>query len=134
MLHRRRARSSASRALGDEERDAWRSSGRGGRAADGLEVARALGRDLALAGVPVVSGMALGIDSAAQAGALDGGGLSVAVLAGGADVPYPPSKRALHARAARRAASCVSELPPGDARRGAGRSRPATASSPASPT
>jgi DNA processing protein len=65
---------------------------------DGLEVARALGRDLARAGVPVVSGMALGIDSAAQASALDAGGLSVAVLAGGAETAYPRSKRALHAR------------------------------------
>src|ERR671912_219447 len=63
---------------------------------DGLEVARALGRDLALAGVPVVSGMALGVDAAAQRGAVDAGGLSVAVLAGGADIPYPRRERALH--------------------------------------
>ena len=40
--------------------------------ADGLEVARALGRGLAAAGVTVVSGMALGVDSAAHAGALRG--------------------------------------------------------------
>jgi DNA processing protein len=38
----------------------------------GLEVARALGRGLSVAGVPVISGLALGIDSAAHAGALDG--------------------------------------------------------------
>jgi DNA processing protein len=63
---------------------------------DGLEVARAIGRDLALAGVPVVSGMALGIDSAAQRGAVDAGGLSAAVLAGGADLPYPRRERHLH--------------------------------------
>jgi len=80
--------------------------------AEGLEMARALGRGLARARVTVVSGMALGIDSAAHAGALAAPGPTVAVLAGGADVPYPPSKAALHARI--RAEHCVvSEMPPG---------------------
>ena len=78
----------------------------------GVDVARALARDLARAGVPVVSGMALGIDSAAHQGALDAGGLTVAVLAGGADVPYPPSKRRLHGEIAK-AGLVVGELPPG---------------------
>ena len=78
----------------------------------GLDVARGLARDLARAGVPVVSGMALGVDSAAHAGALDAGGLTVAVLAGGADVPYPPSKRHLYAEIVKRGVD-VSELPPG---------------------
>jgi DNA processing protein len=78
----------------------------------GHDVARALGRDLAAAGVPVVSGMALGVDSAAHAGALDAGGLTVAVLAGGADVPYPASKRHLYAEIRKRGL-VVSELPPG---------------------
>ncbi len=80
--------------------------------AEGLEMARALGHGLARAGVTVVSGMALGIDSAAHAGALSAPGPTLAVLAGGADVPYPPSKAALHARI--RGEHCVvSELPPG---------------------
>jgi DNA processing protein len=95
----------------------------------GLDVARSLGRDLARAGIPVVSGMALGIDSAAHAGALEGlarapasivtAGTAaltlappVAVLAGGADVPYPSSRRRLHA-ALREHGAVVSELPPG---------------------
>jgi DNA processing protein len=78
---------------------------------DALEVARALGRDLAMAGVPVISGMALGIDSAAQSGALDAGGLSVAVLGGGAERPYPPSKATLHAALLERGL-VLSELPP----------------------
>jgi len=78
----------------------------------GLEAARMLARGLGVAGVTVVSGMALGVDAAAHAGALDAGGASVAVLAGGADVPYPASERRLHARLV--AAGCVvSELPPG---------------------
>jgi DNA processing protein len=82
--------------------------------AEGMEVARALGRGLAVAGVTVVSGMALGIDSAAHAGALEGGGRTVAVLAGGADVAYPRSKAALH-RDIARDGCVVSEMPPGAA-------------------
>lgn len=80
----------------------------------GLEQARGLGRGLAAAGVTVVSGMALGVDSAAHVGALDGGGTTLAVLAGGVERPYPPSKRQLHARIAA-AGAIVSELPPGTA-------------------
>jgi DNA processing protein len=80
--------------------------------ADGLEVSRALGRGLAAAGVTVVSGMALGVDSAAHAGALESSGRTVAVLAGGADVPYPPSKTRLHGLIGERGC-VVGELPPG---------------------
>jgi DNA processing protein len=90
----------------------------------GIEVARALGRDLAGAGIPVVSGMALGVDSAAHVGALDRlrsgpdagsvppAAAPVAVLAGGADVPYPASRRRLHAELVEHGC-VVSELPPG---------------------
>lgn len=83
----------------------------------GLEVARGLGRGLAAADVTVVSGLALGVDSAAHAGALEASGPTVAVLAGGAERPYPPSKRGLYA--AIRDRNCVvAELPPGtEARR-----------------
>src|SRR5256885_1855940 len=72
----------------------------------------ALGRGLSAAGVTVVSGMAMGIDSAAHAGALERGERTVAVLAGGADVPYPASKGRLYARL-RETAAVASELPPG---------------------
>jgi len=79
----------------------------------GLEVARALGRGLAAAGLPVVSGMALGIDGAAHAGALELGGPTIAVLAGGADIAYPSSKAALHRRIVATPGCCVvSEMPP----------------------
>ena len=78
----------------------------------GLEVARSLGRGLASAGLPVVSGMALGIDSAAHAGALEAGAPTVAVLPGSADRPYPAGKRALHRRIVAGGAA-VSELGPG---------------------
>jgi DNA processing protein len=80
--------------------------------ADGLEVASSLGRGLAAARVTVVSGMALGVDSAAHAGAMASTGRTLAVLAGGADVPYPPTKAGLYRRIAERGC-VVSELPPG---------------------
>lgn len=78
----------------------------------GREVAYGLGRDAADAGLTVVSGMALGIDGAAHRGALQGGGPTIAVLAGGAERPYPRSHRLLHEQIA--SGGCVvSESPPG---------------------
>lgn len=77
----------------------------------GTEVAYALGRGLGAAGVPVVSGLALGIDGTAHRGCLDGGGLPIAVLACGPDVVYPRRHRSLHARV-RVAGLVLSELPP----------------------
>jgi DNA processing protein len=83
------------------------------RASDyGLDVARALGRGLSAAGVTVVSGLAMGIDSAAHAGALAAAARTVGVLAGSAHVPYPATGARLHAAVAARGA-VVSELPPG---------------------
>jgi DNA processing protein len=78
----------------------------------GLEMATELGRGLAVAEVTVVSGMARGIDSAAHRGVLEVDGATVAVLAGGAERPYPASARSLHRRIPRRGA-VVSELGPG---------------------
>ncbi len=98
--------------LGDEAGPAVAVVGARRAGADGLEVARGLGRGLAAAGVPVISGMALGVDAAAHAGALEAGGPTVTVLAGGADVAYPPSKRALHRELVRTQAA-ISEMPPG---------------------
>ena len=86
----------------------------GGRRASSyaLEVAHELGRSLAVAGVPVVSGLALGVDAAAHRGTLAGGGTAVAVLASGADIPYPRRHRELYGRIAASGA-VVSEMPPG---------------------
>jgi DNA processing protein len=81
----------------------------------GLEVATSLGRALSSAGVPVISGMALGIDSAAHVGALEAPAAAaapVAVLAGGAEVAYPARMRHLHTRLIA-AGAVVSEMPPG---------------------
>ncbi len=77
----------------------------------GREVARALGYDLAAAGLVVVSGLALGIDACAHRGAIDGG-RTVAVLGCGPDVAYPASHRSLWRRI-EETGLIVSELPPG---------------------
>ena len=78
----------------------------------GTEVAYALGRGLGAAGVPVVSGLALGIDGTAHRGCLDAGGVPIAVVASGPDVVYPRRHRSLHERI-RGAGIVLSELPPG---------------------
>ncbi|HZT54374.1 MAG TPA: DNA-processing protein DprA [Gaiellaceae bacterium] len=78
----------------------------------GSSVTRALARELAAAGVVVVSGMARGVDAEAHRGALEGGGSTVAVLGCGIDRDYP----AAHAELARRIAAeglLVSEYAPG---------------------
>jgi DNA processing protein len=78
----------------------------------GREVAFSLGRGLGAAGVPVVSGLALGIDATAHRGCLAGNGMPVAVLACGPDVVYPRRHRRLHERV-QESGLVLSELPPG---------------------
>ena len=78
----------------------------------GRTVAYRIGRGLGAAGVRVVSGLALGVDAVAHRGALDGGGSTVAVLAGGVDAAYPRTNRALYERIWTDGA-VVSEMPPG---------------------
>ena len=77
----------------------------------GREVARELGRELAAAGLLVVSGLAFGIDACAHRGAIESG-LTVAVLGCGADVAYPAANRSLWRRIGE-AGLVLSELPPG---------------------
>jgi DNA processing protein len=75
----------------------------------GLEVAEMLGRGVSVAGLTLVSGMALGIDSAAHRGSLAGGGRTIAVLAGCAADPYPRRNRKLYGEILRDGVA-VSEL------------------------
>jgi DNA processing protein len=80
----------------------------------GLGVARELGRMLGGSGITVVSGLALGIDSEAHRGALEGRGSTLAVLGSGPERAYPPSRRRLYERIVDGGA-VLSELPPGTA-------------------
>jgi DNA processing protein len=77
----------------------------------GREIARELGRELAAAGIVVVSGLAFGIDACSHRGALDGG-RTIAVLGCGPDVAYPASHRSLWRRICEEGL-VISELPPG---------------------
>ncbi|MFY8096095.1 MAG: DNA-processing protein DprA [Niveispirillum sp.] len=73
----------------------------------GRKMAEKLGRDLAEAGFTVVSGLARGIDTAAHQGALAGGAMgggTVAVVAGGVDIVYPPENEGLYRDIAQRGA------------------------------
>ncbi len=55
----------------------------------GISIATRLGRELAEAGLVVVSGLARGVDAAAHRGAIDATGRTIAILGSGADVIYP---------------------------------------------
>jgi DNA processing protein len=85
------------------------------RATDyGRSVADRLARDLALAGVTVVSGLARGVATAAHRSALVAGGRTLAVLGNGLDQIYPPGNRGLAEDiVARDQGALLSEFAPG---------------------
>jgi DNA processing protein len=74
--------------------------------------ARQFARSLGEAGVCVVSGLALGVDGAAHAGVLEGGGTTIAVVGTGLDTVYPKRHDALASRIAKRGL-LISEYPLG---------------------
>ena len=62
---------------------------------DGKDLARKTAKELASAGVVVVSGLAMGVDTEAHKGALLGDGITVAVLGNGIDSIYPAQNEGL---------------------------------------
>ncbi|MBN1679694.1 MAG: DNA-processing protein DprA [Anaerolineae bacterium] len=78
----------------------------------GRDITCELVTPLVHAGITIVSGLALGIDTAAHKTALDAGGRTLAVLGCGLDVIYPPENRKL-AAAIIESGALVSEFPPG---------------------
>ncbi len=79
----------------------------------GRGIAMKLGKTLAQNGIPVISGMAVGVDSASHAGALSAGGLTFAVLGSGCDVCYPKSSRNIYENIISGEGGVISELLPG---------------------
>ncbi len=80
----------------------------------GVHCAEQLGYEMAKQGALIVSGLAMGIDAAAHAGALRAGGFAVAVLGCGVDVVYPKSSSRLYEDIAATGV-LLSEYPPGTA-------------------
>jgi DNA processing protein len=79
----------------------------------GRRVASRLAYELARAGYGIASGMAKGIDAAAQTAALDAGGATVGVLGHGIDLIYPPQNERLFHRVRERGL-LISEMAPGE--------------------
>ena len=79
----------------------------------GQGMAQVLSRDLAQRGMVILSGMARGVDTAAHRGALDGGGVTVAVWGTGVDVVYPKENKRLAEKIVARGGAIVSEFPLG---------------------
>ena len=76
----------------------------------GSTMAHKIARDLAAAHWNVVSGLARGIDTAAHTGALDGKGVTVAVLGCGLDIVYPPENLELYRKIASSGGAIISEF------------------------
>ncbi len=77
----------------------------------GRNAARTLAKKLSELGITIVSGLAMGIDTQAHIGALEGGGRTLAVMGTGIDLIYPASNRNLAPRIVEHGA-LLTELPP----------------------
>ncbi len=78
----------------------------------GRQITRKIAGELAEAGVVVISGLALGVDSVAHQAVIDVGGQTIAVLPSGVDRIYPASHHALAQNIVRQGGVLLSEYPP----------------------
>lgn len=78
----------------------------------GRDMTRRLVTDLVHAGITIVSGLALGIDTVAHRAAIEAGGRTIAVLGCGIDIVYPPENRNL-AEAVAATGALLTQFPPG---------------------
>ncbi|MHB9291413.1 putative DNA processing protein [Hollandina sp. SP2] len=81
--------------------------------AAGLTQAYDMAKALGHAGIPVIAGLALGIDGMAHRGNSDGGAPTIAVLGSGLDEVYPAGNRLLARRIVEQGGVLLSEYPPG---------------------
>lgn len=79
----------------------------------GMANTKRVAEELVQSGLTIVSGLALGIDTQAHMGALDGGGRTVAVLGSGLDVCYPKENQRLMENIVEQGGMVLSEFPPG---------------------
>lgn len=79
----------------------------------GEEITRMFAIHIASRGIPVVSGMALGVDAIAHTATLDTHGKTIAVLGNGVDQPYPRENNQLYKRIVGEGGLIISEYPPG---------------------
>lgn len=79
----------------------------------GVEATQRVCKELSLAGVTIVSGLAIGIDTAAHEGCLAGGSPTAAVLGCGIDVNYPVDNEGLKESIVLNGGVLLSEYPPG---------------------
>ncbi|MDO8497993.1 MAG: DNA-processing protein DprA [bacterium] len=79
----------------------------------GQQLATRFSNQLSEAGVIIVSGMAIGIDTLTHRGAIDQGGKTIAVLGCGVDIVYPPTNGRLYEEIISGKGIVISEFPPG---------------------
>lgn len=78
----------------------------------GKEIGHMLAYELAKRGIAIISGLALGVDAVAHRGALEAGGITLAVLGNGLDTIYPASHKDLAHQIVEKGGALISEYPP----------------------